>query len=96
MGSVKKSNTIAISIGFDEDEDEEYEYVNFTTLLNIINTYVDNSNTDVCNITDARKRYVNYLKQLDSIASEDRDKVKELKKKIAELDKQIIFGANND
>ena len=88
--SIKESNTIAITIGYGDDSDEEYEYVNFTTMLNIINPYVDDSNTDVCNITDARRRYDNYLDQLDNIQSDDRDKVKELKKQIAEIDEQMI------
>lgn len=90
--SIKESNTIAITIGYGDDSDEEYEYVNFTTMLNIINPYVDDSNTDVCNITDARRRYDNYLDQLDNIQSDDRDKVKELKKQIAEIDEQMILG----
>lgn len=88
--SIKESNTIAISIGYGEDETEEYEYINFTTMLNIINPYVDDGSTDVCNITDARRRYDAYLEKQNSMESTDREKVKELKKQIEEIDEQMI------
>lgn len=90
--SIKESNTIAITVGYGDNTDENYDYVNFTTMMNIINPYVDDSNTDVCNITDARRRHNAYLNQLDTIASGDRDKVKELKKQISDIDEQMIFG----
>lgn len=90
LDGIKDSSTIAISVGYGDDKTEEYEYVNFTSMLNVINPYVVDGNTDICNVTNARRRNDAYLEKLSTFKTEDRLKVKDLKKQIDAIDKQMI------
>lgn len=90
MESIDESNTIAISVGYGDNRDEKYEYVNFSSMLLVINPYVDSENTDVCNISESVERRAKLEEELDTINSEDRKKIKELRNSIEEINKELI------
>ena len=90
MDAVDESKTLAISVGYGTDTDERYEYVNYTSMMIAINPEVDSGHVNICNITEAIERHKLLEKELDTINSEDRKKIKELRYNIEEINKELI------
>lgn len=87
--SIGVSKTVALVVGY-ENSKNQYTYENFVAMLELIDDYEYYNQTALCNITEAKLRFEDYLLALAEAKPDEINRIEEIKERLATIDKTLL------
>ena len=86
--SIGVSKTMALAVGY-ENSKNQYTYDNFIAMVKLINSHIYADETDLCNITEAKQRYDEYLIALQEQLPDQVERINEINERLQLIEKEM-------
>lgn len=86
--SIGVSKTMALAVGY-ENSKNQYTYDNFIAMVKLINSHIYADETDLCNITEAKQRYDEYLIELQEQLPDQVERINEINERLQLIEKEM-------